>query len=79
MSGVAGYLDLTFPNDGRPADQWEHYNLGLMITVSPPTVISDISVSEPPAYRLLSLSFVAIGAIRLRRRTDGAVGSRANT
>lgn len=71
------WSELRFPDQGQPADQWEHYYLGLLITVSPPTMISDISVSEPPAYILLSLGLVAIGAIRLTRRTNGAVGSRA--
>lgn len=75
--GEDSWSELRFPDQGRPADQWEHYYLGLEITVSPPTVISAIPVSEPPAYMLLSLGLVAIGAIRLRRRTGAAVAGRA--
>jgi hypothetical protein len=73
------WSELRFPDHGRPADQWEHYYLGLMITVFPPTVISDTPVSEPPAFTLLSLGLVAVGALRLRRRTGRAAATATRT
>ncbi|MCL1476080.1 MAG: hypothetical protein MH219_00110 [Marinobacter sp.] len=69
------WSELSFPGEGRPADQWEHYYLGLNFNIFPPTVISDVSVSEPSAFTLLSLGLIAVGAVRLRRRAGSVSAS----
>lgn len=62
------WSELAFPEDGHPAEQWEHFYLGLLMTISSPTVVGGTPVPEPTGFVLLSLGLVAVGGARFARR-----------
>lgn len=64
------WWDLRFPSHGSPADQWEYVDLWLEVSVFPPTVVNETSVSEPGVFIILSLGLAAVAGTRTRKLRD---------